>query len=185
MNKALKWILIIVGILAVIGIGLSIAWKNLQKETKKHSPEETVVYNEGGKALEVFYNRPSKKDRDIFGGLVPYGEVWRTGANEATTFTTGTDISVNGESLPEGKYTLWTIPGENSWQIIFNNKSYAWGVSWGGKASRDPNADVLKVEVPAESLEQVVEMFTISFETNELLNMVLQWDQTKVSVPIE
>jgi hypothetical protein len=64
----------------------------------------------------------------IFGGLVPYGEVWRTGANEATTFTTNQDLLVDGSFLAAGKYTLWTIPGPESWKVIFNSKMYPWGI---------------------------------------------------------
>ncbi len=97
--------------------------------TKAYSPEETVTYEENSLDLEVFYNRPYKKDRVIFGGLVPYGQVWRTGANEATTFSTNEDLLIDGSTLEAGKYTLWTIPMENSWKVIFNSKMYPWGIN--------------------------------------------------------
>ncbi len=92
MNKILKWGLIVIAVLAA---GLFIAFQVLQSQTKKHSPEETVEYQQGEVEFHVYYNRPSKKGREIFGGLVPYGEVWRTGANEATTFATNVDLRID------------------------------------------------------------------------------------------
>ena len=178
MNKFLKWALIVLASLMLI---MFIGWQVLKVQTKKASPEATVTHQINGASVEVFYNRPSKKEREIFGELVPYGVVWRTGANEATTFETDKDLTIDGKTLPAGKYTLWTIPNQDSWEVIFNGKQYGWGVGFGAQASREPEADVLALEVPVESLPTSVEMFTIDFEGN---NMTLSWDQTKVSVPI-
>ncbi len=181
MNKYLKWTLIVVGSLALIAFfGLKIITAN----TKKASPEDTVTLNQGAKQVEVYYNRPSKKDREIFGGLVPYGEVWRTGANEATTFTTKTELVIDGKMLPAGKYTLWTIPERDKWTIIFNSKEYGWGVNLDGTSIREPEADVLKVEVPTESTNAPVEMFTISFDES-VPALEMAWDMTKVSLPVK
>lgn len=182
MKKFLKWTGIIVGSLAVI---LFIAFKVMQAQTKKHSPEDTIEYTQGDLELSVFYNRPSVKGRSIFGGLIPFGEVWRTGANEATTFTTNQDIKVGGEKLAAGKYTLWTIPDQASWTIIFNGKQYGWGVGFDGKASRDPAADVLQVKAPTQSLDQLTELFTISLSEEGSPALVLVWEKTKVVVPID
>jgi hypothetical protein len=182
MKKALKWVGIV---LAVLIVGGFIAFKVMQANTKKHSPEDTVAYTKGDLELSVFYNRPYKKGREIFGGLEPYGEVWRTGANEATTFETNRDLSIGGKTLPAGKYTLWTIPGPDTWTVIFNGKMYGWGVSFGGVASRDPIADVVQVEVPVQKLDSVVEQFTIAFEEQNALALALSWDQTKVAVPMK
>lgn len=178
------WILIVLAVLVLAGI---VGWPMLMEQTKKASPEQIVSYQQNGLDLEVFYCRPSKKGRDIFGGLVPYGEVWRTGANEATTFETGTNIKVAGQDLPAGKYTLWTLPGEQEWEIIFNEKMYAWGVGFNAKASIDREADKLVVKVPAESTTSVVDTFTIAFEAGDTAtvnHMVLSWDDTRVRVPI-
>ena len=182
MNKKLKWTLIILASLALV---LGIAFKYLQYETKKASPEETVSYAKDGKKLSVFYCRPSKKERVIFGLLVPYDKVWRTGANEATTFSTDTEIEVGGKKLPAGKYTLWTIPGKESWTVIFNKKQYGWGITYGGEASREPEYDALEVIVPVQHNPETVEQFTISFDDADALQMVLAWDQTRVAVPIK
>jgi hypothetical protein len=183
MKKALKWIGIIVAALAVL---LIIGFQVMKSQTKKHSPEDTVELVQGDTEISVFYNRPSKKGREIFGGLVPYNEVWRTGANEATTFSTNKDLMIDNQTLPAGEYTLWTIPDEDTWAVIFNDKMYSWGVSIAkrGAASRDPESDVLKTMVPVEKMAEAVEMFTIELEKNPMA-LTMSWDQTKVAVPIQ
>lgn len=162
------------------------AYYVLNIKTKSYSPEDTIAYQQDDLELEVFYNRPYKKNRKIFGGLVPYNEVWRTGANEATTFQTNKDIMIDGSPLPAGKYTLWTIPGEESWKVIFNSEMYPWGITLDKVASRLPEHDVLTVERPVVTLEDPIEQFIIDFEeTNDLIMMVLAWDTTAVYVPIK
>ena len=179
MNKYLKWGLIIA---VVVGGGLYIAYLAMINHTKSFSPEETITCNLNGYDLEVYYNRPYKKERKIFGSLVPFGRVWRTGANEATTFNTVSDLTIDGKTLPAGKYTLWTIPEAESWTVIFNSEQYSWGVGRNG-ASREAEYDVMQVKVPVEQLPSVVEQFTIALEDkNEKPVLTLAWDQTKVSV---
>ncbi len=155
-------------------------------ETKKASPEDTVIYDEGGTQLSVFYNRPSKRGRKVFGKLVPYNKVWRTGANEATTFETNKDIRINGKLLPAGKYSLYTIPGKDHWEVIFNSKEYFWGIKMQdpSKVSLDRDFDVLVTGVAPQNTTAIVEMFTIGFQETSQLLMVLQWDQTKIELPI-
>jgi hypothetical protein len=173
---------IVAGLLVVVAVVLFFQ----EYSTKAHSPEELVVYQEQSLELEVFYNRPYKKDRVIFGGLVPYDEVWRTGANEATTFTTSQDLLVDGSFLAAGKYTLWTIPGPDSWKVIFNSKMYPWGIDKDKKPSREPEFDALVLEVPVRELDSTLEQFTIYFDNkNELISLNFAWDQTLVSVPIQ
>lgn len=167
----------------LIGLGWVISLYNTKK-TKSFSPEETVTFEEKALKISVFYNRPYKKDREIFGGLVPYGEVWRTGANEATTFESNIELNIEGKTLPRGKYTLWTIPGAETWTIIFNSEFGQWGVNSEGKANRDPQRDVLTVQIPAVKQEKVFEQFTISFNrVGEDAEMVLFWDTTLVAMP--
>ena len=154
--------------------------------TKAHSPEDTLKFEEGDLKLEVFYNRPYRKDRVIFGNLVPYNEVWRTGANEATTFETNQDILVDGSLLEAGKYTLWTIPMENSWKVIFNSKMYPWGINLDKEAYRDAQFDALVLERPVEKTSQDLEQFTISFDkSGEFVIMQLAWDNIKINVPLK
>ena len=131
MSKIAKILLWLVG--GFVGLALLFFFvlaPILKNNTKKHSPEQTVTYNQGDLQIDLFYCAPSKKDRVIFGELVPYGEVWRTGANEASTFTTNKDLSIDGQTLAAGTYSLWTIPDREQWQVIFNSKMYPWGVNF-------------------------------------------------------
>jgi hypothetical protein len=183
--KALKWI---VGILVVLALLFYfVAMPFLRTQTKKNSPETTTTYTEGSYDLLVNYSSPSKKGRVIFGELVPYDKVWRTGANEPTRFETKTDIVVMGKPLAAGNYSLWTIPTESNWTVIFNSEIPDWGAtlsSGGAEATRDPSADVLQVEAPVINMIQGQESFTISFEENNGLFLTFAWDTTKVQVPI-
>ena len=127
MNSFLKRVLIL---LSVIALGLflySVFVENIFGQ--RLSPKDTVEFKLNDLKLEVFYNRPYKKERKIFGALVPYNEVWRTGANEATTFETNSTLDINGMPLVAGKYTLWTVPKDSTWTVIFNTKQYKWGVN--------------------------------------------------------
>ena len=170
-------VVIIVVLVAVIGY-------IDKKKSKSFSPEEEIVFTQGDLVVKVFYNRPYKKGREIFGGLVPYDMVWRTGANEATTFETNKNLTLEGKTLSAGKYSLWTIPGPETWTIIFNSEHGQWGLNSKGEANRDPNRDVLSVNVQAVQQEQQFEQFTIAFEeTGEEIEMVLIWDKTLVAIP--
>ncbi len=173
---------LVIGILILL-IGGFLIWRY---STKAYSPEDVSIYSDGSFKMEVVYNRPYKKEREIFGALVPFNEVWRTGANEATIFTTNSDIFVDGSLLKEGTYSLWTIPMENSWKVIFNSKMYPWGINLDKKAYREEEFDVLVVEVPTRNLQESLEQFSIYFEkSNELVLFNLAWDKTKVTLPIK
>lgn len=183
MKKPQGWsIKLIIAVVAIIICGV-LLWRYA---TKAHSPEDTSVFAEGSLEMEVVYNRPYKKGREIFGKLVPYGEVWRTGANEATTFTTNKDIFVDGSELKKGIYTLWTIPEKDSWKVIFNSKMYPWGINLEKVASREPEFDALVLELPTRKLQDTLEQFSIYFDKqNDLIFLNLAWDTVKVAVPIK
>lgn len=175
----------VLGMITLIGT-IMVPYFIFKTNTKSFSPEATVIYQEDGLFLEVFYNRPYKKGRKIFGGLVPYGEVWRTGANEATTFFTSEDILIDGSLLPAGKYTLWTIPMENSWKIIFNKKMSPWGITVDERPVRLPQYDVLILEVPTLQLKTAIKQFSIKFsKSQDFIFLNMAWDQTLVRVPIQ
>ncbi len=184
MNTFLKRILIL---LFVVAIGLflySFFVENIF--SKRLSPKDTVEFKLNDLKLEVFYNRPYKKDREIFGALVPFDRVWRTGANEATTFETNQPLDVLGKSLPIGKYTLWTVPKDSVWDVMFNSKQYTWGVDSEMKPLWDPNYDVLSIEVPVQKLSATVEQFTIAFDNStDNLFLTMAWDNVKVAVPLK
>jgi hypothetical protein len=170
---------------AIIGILVVVIGYVQLKKTKSFSPEDEVVYTQGDLTLKVFYNRPSKKGRMIFGSLVPYDKVWRTGANEATTFETNKDLTIEGKKLKAGKYSLWTIPRPGRWTIIFNSEHGQWGINSKGEANRAAEKDALTVDATAVEQDRVFEQFTMSFEkSGEDIEMVLAWDKTLVSVPV-
>jgi hypothetical protein len=181
--KVLKWVLISLAGLAIL---FFVAFKYMQYNTKKMSPEATVTFVQDDYDVSIFYNRPSVKDRIIFGSLVPYGEVWRTGANEATTFSTKSDLQIQGKTLPAGTYTLWTVPGVEEWEIIFNSKEYGWGVSFDSKASKEDAFDVLNAKVYSEKIPSLVEQFTISLiSMTDGFEMQLAWENRLVRLPIK
>lgn len=174
------------------GIGVAViifvAWGTrflMRQHTKSFSPEENLEFIQGDLKIRVFYNRPYKKGREIFGGLVPFNEVWRTGANESTTFEVNQDIRIKGNVLKAGKYSLWTIPQPGKWTVIFNSEFGQWGINSQGEANRDPTRDILTVEVPVMHHETEFEQFTIEFEqVGEDAEMVFLWNNTLVVVPI-
>jgi len=174
----LKKILIGLAVLIVI---LFVAFQVLKSKTKSSSPEVKQTYSVGTSKINLFYCSPSKKGREIFGGIIKYGEVWRTGANEPTTFETDKSLVVDGKKLPAGKYSLWTIPQQESWTIIFNKEIPFWGDNTDGKAARNDKTDVLQVVIPVEKLITSQEKLSIDANNNAL---TIIWDMTKVTVPI-
>lgn len=184
MNRFLKRVIFV---LVIVAAGIFIyAYANGDIFKKPLSPKDTVEFKLNDLELEVFYNRPSKRERIIFGGLVPYKKVWRTGANEATTFETNQALKVGTDSLASGKYTLWTIPDKDSWQVIFNSKQYPWGVNDAMQAMREVEFDVLIIDIPVEEIPGIVEQFTIAFDNStDNLSLTFAWDKTKIVVPLK
>ncbi len=147
------------------------------------SPHDIVYYRANKitpPEIKVLYGRPQKKGRKIFGDLVPYGKIWRTGADEATEITFYKDVNFGGKDVKKGSYVLYTIPGEKEWTVILNKNLDAWGIN-----GYDKRKDV--VRVPAKvSRAEPVEAFSIGFKgKNDKLKMTLGWDITRVTVPIE
>ena len=171
------------GVLPAFGLILFSATALAQLQPPLPSPNATVAQTIGVTRLEVVYSRPHvkgptrKEDRVIWGALVPYDQVWRTGANNVTKFTTDTDITVEGQKLPAGSYGLFTIPGKTEWTVVFNKQAT------GSPADYKPDADVLRVKVKPEASE-MHELFTIAFPqvTANSGILALQWE--KLSVPI-
>lgn len=178
-----KVLLIVIAAVLVLGIGGYAFIKISLKNTKQHSPEKTISYRTNGAEISVFYNRPSKKGREIFGegNVVPYGKWWRTGANEPTQLTTSKDLIIDGKTLPAGTYSIVTIPEANEWTVIFNSKISFWGTQY------YPDEDVLRVKANVDAPMEEVEMFTIAFDKTAAGQDVITfaWDRTKVAVPFE
>ncbi len=143
------------------------------------SPRDTVRASVGGANLWIDYGRPSKRGRVIFGStIVPWGQVWRTGANAATQFRTDRDLDIQGTTIPAGTYTLWTIPNQNgSWKLLFNRQTGQWGTE------HDPARDFAQVDLHLSALPSPVERFTISVEPqNGGGALQLDWDTTRAAV---
>jgi Protein of unknown function (DUF2911) len=139
-----------------------------------------------GKSVKVDYSSPRAKGRKIYGGLVPYGEVWRAGANEATTFVIDTDVVVGGKTVPAGAYTIFTIPNQDKWTLIISKKTKnakggpVWGVPYPGEAD-----DFARVDMKASKLPSNVENFAISFDKSASgCTMNLDWETTRASIEI-
>lgn len=128
-----------------------------QIETPRPSPLGRVMQNVGFAEVSIEYSRPGVKDREIFGGLVPYGKLWRTGANAATKFTTDRPVEINGNKLQPGEYSIFTIPGEESWTIIFNEDATA------STSRYSKEKDVFRFEVRPAILNSKVETLTFNF----------------------
>jgi hypothetical protein len=143
-------------------------------DKKPVSPHESAA----GQDISVRYGRPYKKGRVIFGVLVPYGKVYRCGADSATTITFDKDLSFGGKPVKAGIYTLFVIPNEQSWTIILNSQLGQWGAF---DYEKYKDKDVLHVDVPVNKLDSVVEQLTIKLPPSE---MVIEWDNVQVSVPI-
>lgn len=185
MNNKFRWFF---GFLVLIAIGLFFYSYFVDDSllAKRKSPIDTVKLIENDLELEVVYNRPSKRGREIFGGLVPFNTVWRTGANEATTFKSSKPIKIGTDSLPAGKYTLWTIPNDSLWQVMFNSKQYPWGVDAKMKPLREPEFDVINISVPVEDINQTIEQFTIGFNNAlDSISLTMAWDHTKIGIPLK
>jgi len=184
----MKKLLLITGVVLVILIGVLAYYRFFYE--KSFSPESDVNFESNDLKIHVNYNRPYKKGRLIFGeqsagALVPFGKVWRTGANEATVFETNRDLKIKGQTLKKGAYSFWTIPGEQTWTIIFNSEYGQWGIDYNGVANRDPKNDVVTITVPAVLQDKEFEQFTISVEKMaEEMEIILLWDKTLVAIPL-
>jgi hypothetical protein len=133
-----------------------------------------------GKTITIDYSSPRAKGRKIFGGLVPYGEVWRTGANEATTFVTTTDVMVGGTHVAAGSYTLFTIPNKDKWTLIISKKTGEWGIPYPGA-----DQDLARVDMKASATSAAVENFTIAFDkAGSGCTLRMEWENTRASVDI-
>ena len=152
-----------------------------QDKSKRPSPPASAQCKfSDGKTVKVDYSSPRMKGRKIFGGLVPSGEVWRTGANEATTLVTDANLIVGGANVPAGSYTIFTVPNTDKWVLIVNKKTGEWGIPYKYEAD-----ELARVDMKVGRIADPVENFTITFEgEGSSCTMILRWENTRASVDI-
>jgi len=159
------------GLMAVLGSAQS---------GKPSPPAKASCALDGGKTITVDYSSPRAKGRKIFGGLVPYGEVWRAGANEATTFVTDSDLMIGGTHVAAGKYTIFAIPNKDKWTLIVSKKTGAWGIPY-----PVADSDLARLDMKASTLPSAVENFTIGFDkSGSGCTLRMDWETTRASVGI-
>ena len=166
----------------IVSLCISLSGYSQQLTTPAPSPPQYVKQNFGLSSIELSYSRPGVKGRKIFGDLVPYGKVWRTGANDATTITFGDDVVIDGKKIPAGKYGLLTIPGESEWTIIISKQ-----LDVTNPASYKQDQDLIRTTVKTVELPFSLENFSILFNnvTTSTCDLDLIWDKTMVSLPIK
>src|SRR6202166_4673604 len=153
-----------------------------QDKSQRPSPAAHVEFNfADGKTITMDYSSPEAKGRKIFGGLVPYGQIWRAGANEATTFVVGSDVTVGGKPVPAGKYTIFTVPGEDKWTLVISKKTGEWGTAYPG-----PDNDLARIDMKVSKTSAPVENFTIAFDqSGNGCTLRMEWENTRASVDIK
>ena len=160
---------------AAIIAALALGALSLSGQERK-SPHEVVTASVGEAKIEINYGRPYAKGRKIVGGLVPFGEVWRTGADEATTLSTPVDLKVGDLDVPAGDYSLFTLPSADGWQLIVNKTAKQWGAF-----SYDAKMDLGRTAMTVGKTDGKVEQFTIAVADGKI---VMSWETTEVSVPV-
>ncbi len=134
----------------------------------------------GGKTIKTDYSSPRMKGRKIYGGLVPFGEVWRTGANDATTFVASADVVVGGKTVPAGSYTIFTVPAADKWALIINKKTGEWGIPY--KYEGD---ELARVDMKVSKLPSPLENFTIAYDkSGSGCTLRLDWETTRATVEV-
>lgn len=171
----------ILGLILIAAFSTSIASAQ-EDASKRPSPaaQAQCKFNDG-KTVTVDYSSPRVKGRKIFGGLVPYGEVWRTGANEASTFVTDANVVVGSKDVSAGNYTIFTVPKEDKWTLIINKKTGEWGIPY--KYESD---ELARTDMTVSKPSSMMENFTISFDQNgSSCKMNMSWENTRASVEIK
>jgi len=167
----------VVAVLFLLVASLALA----QDKTRPSPPASATCKFSDGKNITVNYSSPRAKGRKIYGGLVPYGEVWRTGANEATSFVTTANLTIDGKDIPAGNYTIFTVPNPDKWTLIINKKTGEWGIPY--KYESD---ELARVDMTASKTSAPVENFTISFhEMGSGCHMYLDWENTRATALIQ
>jgi hypothetical protein len=175
MQKSRFWILMFTALLGIAAILIA------QDKKPLSPPGQATVTFADGKTVTIDYSRPSMRNRKIFGELVPYDQVWRTGANAATSLKTDVGLDIGGTTVPAGKYTIYTLPGMNSWQLIVNKETGQWGTKY------DQGQDLARIPMKVSQRSAGLELFTISFDKTggDSATLKLEWENTIASVEVK
>jgi hypothetical protein len=154
-----------------------------QVKTPQASPKSTVMQVVGLTNVEIVYSRPSAKGRDVFNNLVPFGKLWRTGANENTTISFSDDVTIDGKTLPKGKYAIFTTPRADNWEVFF----YTVTDNWGTPENWDDTKVALKTNVKSEHLDRNIESFTIEINNldSNFAHLEMSWEKTMIAIKFE
>jgi len=170
-----SWILILVTLITVTAIAIA------QDKKPLSPPGQAALTFADGHKVTIDYSRPSMRNRKIFGGLVPYDQVWRTGANAATSLKTDVDLNIGGTTVPAGSYTIYTLPGMSSWQLIINKQTGQWGTEY------SQGQDLARIPMKVTQRPSGLETFTISFDKkgSDAGTLKLEWENTIASVDVQ
>ena len=175
MRKSRLWMFV------MLALGVFTVACTAQGNKPLSPPGGASVKFDDGKTVTIQYSRPSMRGRKIFGGLVPYGQVWRTGANAATGLKTDVDLTIGGADVPAGSYTLYSLPGANSWKLIINKQTGQWGTEY------NQGQDLARVDMKVVELPSGMETFTISLDKTSATSALLKldWENTIASVEVK
>ena len=180
-----KFALIAVSLFAVATLASAQMNMSDDKSKRPSPPASAACKFSDGKTIKIDYSSPRAKGRKIFGeasekALVPYGQIWRTGANDATTFVTDTNVTVGGKAVPAGSYTIFTVPKADAWSLVISKKTGEWGTDYPGEKE-----DLLRVPMTVSKTSAPVENFTIAFDqAGSKCTLRIEWENTRASVEI-
>jgi hypothetical protein len=165
---------------AVLALFATLASAQNDKGKRPSPPAQAQCKFPDGKTITVDYSSPRVNGRKVFGGLVPYGQVWRTGANEATTFVTDTNLTVGGKDVPAGSYTLFTVPDKDKWVLVISKKTGEWGIPY------PEGEDLTRADMNVAKTASPVENFTIGFDqTGGKCTLQISWENTMASAEFD
>jgi Protein of unknown function (DUF2911) len=180
-----KFALIAVSLFAVAMFASAQMNMSDDKSKRPSPPASADCKFSDGKTVKIDYSSPRAKGRKIFGeasekALVPYGQIWRTGANDATTFVTDTNVTVGGKAVPAGSYTIFTVPKADAWSLVISKKTGEWGTDYPGEKE-----DLVRVPMTVSKTSAPVENFTIAFDqAGSKCTLRIEWENTRASVEI-
>jgi hypothetical protein len=166
---------------AIVFSAMSMAQDKPQDKSKRPSPPATAQCKfADGSTVTIDYSSPRMKGRKIFGDLVPNGKIWRTGANESTTFVTNSAVNVGGQDVPAGSYTIFTVPEADKWTLVISKKTGEWGTDYPGESN-----DLARVPMSVSKTSGPVENFTIAFDqAGSKCTLRMEWENTRASVDV-